>query len=118
MITVKPTQDMPEPDMRDSYDFSAGVRGRYAGRVDTGDVIVLPAPLLEVTGIAPVDEDKRRRIGRYDLVETSVEPRMQSNSAVVDAVWDQLDFLHDKTRVGDDVVVHLPVGYMKLRRTR
>jgi len=39
----------PEPEMRDEYDFSGGVRGKYAGRFAEGsNVIVLDPDVAEV----------------------------------------------------------------------
>ena len=41
----------PEPEMRDEYDFSKGVRGKYADRFAAGsNVIVLDPDVAEVFG--------------------------------------------------------------------
>ena len=34
----------PDPDMQDEYDFSAGVRGKYARRYAAGSNVVVLAP--------------------------------------------------------------------------
>jgi hypothetical protein len=42
---MKPeTPPQPDPDMQDKYDFSAGVRGKYARRYAAGSNIVVLAP--------------------------------------------------------------------------
>jgi hypothetical protein len=39
----------PDPDMRDEYDFSGGVRGKYASRFAAGtNVVVLDPDVAEV----------------------------------------------------------------------
>jgi hypothetical protein len=46
----------PEPEMRDEYDFSNGVRGKYASRFTEGaNIIILET---EVTGVSAT---RRRR---------------------------------------------------------
>jgi hypothetical protein len=46
---IEPSQSMNDPEMSDEYDFSGGVRGKYAGRfVQGANVIVLEPDVAEV----------------------------------------------------------------------
>lgn len=58
--------DQVDPDMRDDYDFSGGVRGKYAGRFAEGSkVIVLDPDVAEVfADAASVNEALREIIQR------------------------------------------------------
>ena len=40
----KVAQPQPDPEMREEYDFSDGVRGKYAGRMAAGSNVVVLAP--------------------------------------------------------------------------
>lgn len=40
----KARSDQPDPDMRDEYDFSHGVRGKYADRFAEGSKVVVLDP--------------------------------------------------------------------------
>lgn len=42
MSKAKPEEQ--DPDMRDHYDFSGGVRGKYAGRFSEGSTLVVLDP--------------------------------------------------------------------------
>lgn len=50
----KVTQDQDEPEMLDEYDFSIGVRGKYARRYAEGSNVVLLA--LDVAKVFPTSE--------------------------------------------------------------
>ena len=55
----------PEPDMREEYDFSAGVRGKYAGRFAEGsNVIVLDPDVAEVFGDGKAVNEALRLLAR------------------------------------------------------
>lgn len=55
----------PEQDMRDEYDFSGGVRGKYAERFAKGsNVIVLDADVAEVFGDAKAVNEALRLLAR------------------------------------------------------
>jgi hypothetical protein len=55
----------PEPEMRDEYDFSKGVRGKYAGRFAEGtNIIVLDPDVAEVFGDAKTVNDALRELVR------------------------------------------------------
>jgi hypothetical protein len=43
-MSGKPTKKNPDSDMRDEYDFSAGVRGKYAKRYAEGTNVVVLEP--------------------------------------------------------------------------
>ena len=58
--------------MRDHYDFSTGVRGKYAGRVNTADIRLL-------SSAKPVEPAKRFRMAKDELF---VERRPQGDYAV------------------------------------
>ena len=40
----KARSDQPDPEMRDEYDFSGGVRGKYASRFAEGSKVVVLDP--------------------------------------------------------------------------
>jgi hypothetical protein len=46
-----PKKKAPEPEMRAEYDFSKGVRGKYASRFSEGSNIILLDP--DVAGLFP-----------------------------------------------------------------
>ena len=55
----------PKPEMRDEYDFSKGVRGKYAGRFAEGtNVIVLDPDVAEVFTDAKTVNDALRELVR------------------------------------------------------
>ena len=59
------TERGSEPEMRDEYDFSDGVRGKYAGRfADGSNVIVLDPEVAEVFGDAKAVNDALRLLAR------------------------------------------------------
>ena len=54
-----------EPEMRDEYDFSEGVRGKYASRFAEGsNVIVLDPDVAEVFGDAEAVNEALRLLAR------------------------------------------------------
>ena len=54
-----------EPDMREEYDFSGGVRGKYAGRFAEGsNVIVLDPDVAEVFSDAKAVNEALRLLAR------------------------------------------------------
>ena len=54
-----------EPDMREEYDFSEGVRGKHASRFAEGsDVIVLDPDVTEVFGDAKAVNEALRLLAR------------------------------------------------------
>ena len=54
-----------EPEMRDEYDFSEGVRGKYASRFAEGsNVIVLDPDVAEVFGDARAVNEALRLLAR------------------------------------------------------
>ena len=54
-----------EPDMREEYDFSEGVRGKYAARfADGSKVIVLDPDVAEVFGDARAVNEALRLLAR------------------------------------------------------
>jgi hypothetical protein len=54
-----------EPDMREEYDFSEGVRGKYASRFANGsNVIVLDPDVAEVFGDAKAVNEALRLLAR------------------------------------------------------
>ena len=54
-----------EPEMRDEYDFSDGVRGKYASRFAEGsNVIVLDPDVAEVFGDAEAVNEALRLLAR------------------------------------------------------
>ena len=54
-----------EPDMREEYDFSGGVRGKYASRFAEGsNVIVLDPDVAEVFGDAEAVNEALRLLAR------------------------------------------------------
>jgi hypothetical protein len=54
-----------EPDMREEYDFSGGVRGKYASRfADGSNVIVLDPDVAEVFGDARAVNEALRLLAR------------------------------------------------------
>jgi hypothetical protein len=50
----KKTETQPEPEMLDEYDFSRGVRGKYAERYAAGSNVVLLSP--DVAEVFPDSE--------------------------------------------------------------
>lgn len=55
----------PEPEMRGEYDFSNGVRGKYAGRFAEGsNVIVLDPDVAEVFGDGKAVNEALRLLAR------------------------------------------------------
>ena len=48
------TKDQPDPEMLDEYDFSGGVRGKYAGGFATGSNVVVLDP--DVARVFPDSE--------------------------------------------------------------
>lgn len=55
----------PEPEIRDEYDFSNGVRGKYAGRFAEGsNVIVLDPDVAEVFGDGRAVNEALRLLAR------------------------------------------------------
>jgi len=55
----------PEPEMRDEYDLSEGVRGKYAGRFAEGsNVIVLDPDVAEVFGDGKAVNEALRLLAR------------------------------------------------------
>ena len=55
----------PEPEMRDEYDFSVGVKGKYAGRFGKGsNVIVLDPDVAEVFGDTKAVNEALRLLAR------------------------------------------------------
>jgi len=55
----------PEPEMRDEYDFSGGVKGKYAGRLAKGsNVIVLDPDVAEVFGDTKAVNEALRLLAR------------------------------------------------------
>ena len=56
---------VPEPEMRDEYDFSEGVRGKYVSRfADGSNVIVLDPDVAEVFGDAKAVNEALRLLAR------------------------------------------------------
>ena len=54
-----------EPEMRDEYDFSGGVKGKYAGRFAKGsNVIVLDPDVAEVFGDTKAVNEALRLLAR------------------------------------------------------
>ena len=54
-----------EPEMQDEYDFSGGVRGKYAGRFAEGsNVIVLDPDVAEVFGDGKAVNEALRLLAR------------------------------------------------------
>jgi hypothetical protein len=54
-----------EPEMRDEYDFSEGIRGKYASRFAEGsNVIVLDPDVAEVFGDAEAVNEALRLLAR------------------------------------------------------
>ena len=51
---MKKAVQTPDPDMRDEYDFSKGVRGKYAQKYTEGTNIVVLEP--DVAAIFPTSE--------------------------------------------------------------
>jgi hypothetical protein len=59
----KTQKDEPDSEMRDHYDFSDGVVGKYAGRFSEGTLIVLDPEVAEVfSDTASVNEALRELI--------------------------------------------------------
>jgi len=55
----------PAPDMRDEYDFSRGVRGKYASRFAEGtNIVVLDPDVAEVFGDAKAVNDALRVLAK------------------------------------------------------
>jgi len=55
----------PDPEMREQYDFSAGVRGRHAERFAKGNnVVVLDPDVAEVFGDAKAVNEALRLLAR------------------------------------------------------
>jgi hypothetical protein len=55
----------PEPEMRGEYDFSSGVKGKYAGRFAKGsNVIVLDPDVAEVFGDTKAVNEALRLLAR------------------------------------------------------
>lgn len=51
---MKKSVQTPDPDMRDEYDFSKGVRGKYAQKYTEGTNIVVLEP--DVAAVFPTSE--------------------------------------------------------------
>ena len=49
--------------MRDSYDFSNGVRGKYAGKVNTSDIRIIGSTDTREAGSRDLDGEIRRKRG-------------------------------------------------------
>ena len=56
----KPDDRSPDPDMWDEYDFSAGVRGKYADRFAEGTNVVVLEP--DVAELYPDSESVNRAL--------------------------------------------------------
>ena len=60
----KPTDKAAEPEMRGEYDFSRGVRGKYARRYAQGaNVVVLEANVAKIFPHAGAVNDSLRALG-------------------------------------------------------
>ena len=56
----KPDHHPPDPDMREEYDFSKGVRGKYADRFAEGTNVVVLEP--DVAELYPDSESVNRAL--------------------------------------------------------
>ena len=60
----------PEPEMRDEYDFSGGVRGKYAAEYARGtNIVVLDPDVAEVFPTSESVNEALRAIMRQHAVE-------------------------------------------------
>ncbi len=65
MIRSTENRQGPEPEMRDEYDFSGGVRAKYIARFAEGsNVIVLDPDVAEVFGDPKAVNDALRLLAR------------------------------------------------------
>ena len=56
----KAARSKPDPDMLDEYDFSSGVRGKYAKRYAEGTNVVVLAP--DVAAVSPDAQAVNERV--------------------------------------------------------